>query len=156
MRDRRFDTQFPTPIPPEARKAMLEHIANLAHPETAALAEGIPMRRFWATIHADPDFALALQRARARAECAAAKVLAVCMREGGISKNQLRAAVEYLSRCCDGWSSKTTLTMEVQNGVQRVLDEVGTEMSGSAYEELIHAVARVQGMDTGEASDTSH
>lgn len=53
----------------------------------------------------------------------------------------------------DEYGDVTRIQVEVERSVQEVLDSVEPHMSREAYSELLHALARVQGLASGEAGE---
>lgn len=140
---------------PAIWKAIVESVENGAHQKHAAEAAGISEATLYRWLDADESLREQLTRAQGAKFSKAARVLF-----SGLDDEDPRirkeTAVEVLKRGApQEWSATKIQRVEIEAGVHTVLDAVRPHMSREAYGELVVALARVQGLDTGTAEDAA-
>jgi hypothetical protein len=97
------------------------------------------------------EFANAVARAESEAEARHVVMISTA------AKSHWKAAAWLLARRNpDRWAASHTVRVEVQRGVEHVLDAVREHMSRDAYVELVNAIAAISGVDTADSDATAH
>lgn len=145
----------PIKLTPELHERLVSRIAAGAYKQHAALECGIADKTIHNWIHrgeqGEEPFATFLRdirKAEGQAIYDALSIINACARAGN-----WKAAAWKLERKYPDQFGQSRFDSKVQRGVEQVLEAAREYMSEAAYDELITAIVRVQGIDTTEVTN---